>query len=164
MRKSLDIPNLPIHRYEFQNEQVKHRSSYSLANHQDHSFERLSTDQSDRPQRFFRLSSRNSIKNPITGQIKLYPMKRSVSPLGFKNIIVPEKITSASYKVSEYFFERLTKRNPKMHPLNPITGESSGRSASKSFMHYDYHCNFTPEPRRPVRYSRGTGYQKSVIY
>jgi hypothetical protein len=143
---------------------LKAKSSLSLPKRQEHSFERLSTDLSDRPQKFFRLSSRNSITNPITGQIKLYPIKRSISPLGYKNINVPKKITDTSYKVSEYFFERLTKRNPKTNPLNPITGESSCHRASKSFMNYDYHCNFTPEPKRPVRYSRGTGYQKSVIY
>lgn len=164
MFKSFDYSNLQNMKSPFSQVNIRHKSSILPPRHKRHLSERNSQDLSERPERYFRLMNRNSIHNPITGQIIQYPKMRSVSPLGFKNIKVPEKITTSSYEKSEYFFERLTKRNPKVHLLNPITGDHSEHKTNKSFIPYNYQCNFTPESYKPIRYTKGKGYQKSAIY
>lgn len=164
MFKSFDYSNLPNMRSPFSEVILRNKSSIVPPRHRRNYSERSSQDQSEKPERYFRLMTRNSLNNPITGQIIQYPKLRSVSPLGLKNVKVPEKITTSSYNKSEYFFERLTKRNPKVHLLNPITGEQSEYKSNPDFTPYNYQCNFTPDIIKPTRYTKGKGYQKSVIY
>jgi hypothetical protein len=76
-----------------------------------------------------------------------------------------EKITTGTPEPNEYYFHRQTKRNPRYHNLNPITGETSKHQITKSFVPFEYQGSWDKsEIFKPVRYVRGKGYQKSAIY
>lgn len=152
MKQSVNFSGFSVQRNPFSEKFFTRKSVPSPEKLNDLSGERLVTESFDSAHRFYRLSSRNEIHDPITGNVRKYQVCRRLSPLGMKNEALVEKVTSTSRDGGEYNFHRQTKRNPKYHNINPITGETSMHRVTRSIDPFDYQLfNYTPDMRKSSR-------------